>query len=64
MKRPPNNHKYLWNELHIDERKRLMPHQIENQILHIWQCKQKAIKAHKAHMKELDQWISNLYAEI
>ncbi len=60
MKRPTNDHDSLWNDLPIDERKRLMPHQMESQILHIWQCKQKAIKAHKQHMKELDEWIISI----
>jgi len=64
MKRPPNEHDSLWNDLTIDERKRLMPHQMESQILHIWQCKQKAIQAHKAHMRQLDDWMANIKREL
>ena len=61
---PTNNFSHLWNDLPFDERERLMPHMIEMQKLHIWQCKQKAIRAHKAHMKELDDLILNLNREL
>ena len=37
-----------------------MPHMIESQKLHIWQCKQKAINAHKAHMIVLNNWLKDL----
>lgn len=57
---PTREHDHLWNDLPDDERKRLMPHMIQTQKLHIWQCKQKAIAAHKKHMKELDDWMKNL----
>jgi hypothetical protein len=59
-----NDHTDLWNDMPFEERQRLMPHVIESQILHIWQCKQKAIKAHRAHMKELDEWMANLEREL
>ena len=59
-----NNFSHLWNDLPSDERKRLMPHMIESQKLHIWQCKQKAIKAHAAHMKEIDDLLANLDREL
>ena len=64
MAYPTSNFDYLWNDLPAEERKRLMPHIVESQKLHIWQCKQKAIAAHKRHMKELDDWLSNLDAEL
>jgi len=64
MTEPTNDFDHLWNNLPIDERKRLMPHMVEAQKLHIWQCKQKAIAAHKKHMRELDDWLSNLDAEL
>lgn len=64
MRKPPNEHDSLWNDLPIDERERLMPHQMESQILHIWQCKHKAIKAHKQHMKQLDDWMANIEREL
>lgn len=59
-----NKFTHLWNDLPADERKRLMPSMIETQKLHIWQCKQKAVKAHKMHMKELDSWMKNLDDEL
>lgn len=59
---PTNNFDHLWNDLPLDDRKKLMPHMIEAQKLHIWQCKQKAIRAHRSHMEELDTWMSNLDA--
>jgi len=64
MNRPTNDFNLLWNGLPEDERKRLMPHMIESQKMHIWQCKQKAIAAHKAHIKELDNWMKNLDREL
>jgi hypothetical protein len=64
MKTPPNNHDHLWNDLPLEERKRLMPHAMESQLLHIWQCKQKAIAAHKKHMKELDDWMANIKRDL
>lgn len=57
---PTREHTHLWNDLPREERQRLMPYMIENQWLHIWQVKQKAIAAHKKHMKELDDWMKNL----
>ncbi len=64
MKTPTNKFSHLWNELPKDERKRLMPHMLESQILHLWQCKQKAITAHKKHMREIDEWAANLEREL
>ncbi len=64
MQWPQNNFSHLWNDLPIEERKRLMPHAIESQRLHILQCKKKAIDAHKRHMKDLDDWIANLNREL
>ena len=64
MEYPKDNFTHLWNDLPPEERKRLMPHSIESQRLHILQCKQKAIAAHKRHMKELDDWIKNLNTEL
>jgi hypothetical protein len=64
MIKPTNDFDHLWNDLPFEERKRLMPHMVESQKLHIWQCKIKAIAAHKKHMKELDDWLSNLELEL
>ena len=58
------DHRDLWNNLPIEERKRLMPHMIEMQILHIEQCKEKAVRHHKNHMRELNDQIRNLKKEL
>ncbi len=59
-----NKFSHLWNDLPKSERHRLMPHMIEAQKLHILQCRQKAINAHKKHIKELDAWIASLNREL
>ena len=64
MTTPSNDFSHLWNDLPIEERKRLMPHMVESQLLHIWQVKQKAIDAHEGHMRELDAWMKNLEQEL
>ena len=64
MTKPTNNFSHLWNELPANERERLMPHMIEAHKLHVWQCKQKAIAAHKKHMKDLDDLLKNLDDEL
>ena len=64
MVEPTNDFSHLWNDLPFEERKRLMPHMIEAQKLHIWQCKQKAISAHKSNMRELDTWLDNLNKDL
>ena len=64
MRIPPNNHDHLWNDLPKTERERLMPHEMESQLLHIWQCKQKAIESHRRHMKELDAWMANIKRDL
>ncbi len=60
MKAPTFNFTHLWNDLPEDERLRLMPHMIEAQILHIHQCKSKAIRAHKVLIDSLNDQIKNL----
>jgi hypothetical protein len=60
MIEPTNDFTHLWNDLPIEGREWLIPHIIESQKLHIWQCKQKAITAHKRHMKEMDDWMKRL----
>jgi len=64
MEKPTSDFDHLWNDLPFDERKRLMPHMVESQKLHIWQVKQKAVAAHKRHMRELDDWLANLESEL
>lgn len=60
MKNVPTKHSHLWNDLPFEERKRLMPYQIQSQMLHVAQCRAKAVRAHKAHLKELDELYANL----
>ena len=57
---PTKDFTHLWNDLPKDERHRLMPYEIESQVLHIWQTKQVAVRNHKRHMKELDDWMKNI----
>lgn len=64
MVKQTKNFDYLWNDLPIDERKRLMPYMIESQKLHIIQCKNKAIAAHKKHMAEINDWLESLDQEL
>lgn len=64
MIEPTNDFSHLWNEIPFEERNRLMPHVIETQRLHIWQCKQKAILAHKRLINEFDERLSNLNKEL
>ena len=59
-----NKHDKLWNDLAPEERKRLMPHQIESQILHMQQCKEVAQNNHQRHMRELNDWIKNLERDL
>jgi len=64
MAKPTNDFDHLWNDLPDDERKRLMPYLVETQKLHVWQCKQKAITAHKQHMRVLDDLLRGLDYEL
>lgn len=59
-----DNHTHLWNDLPYEERKRLMPHMIESQRRHIIQCRNKAVEAHKKHLKSLDEWVKSLDDEL
>jgi len=54
----------LWNDLPKDERSRLMPYMIEKQKRHFLQMRQVAEKAHKAQLKEIDDWIKNLDSDL
>ena len=64
MDKPPRNYTNLWNDMPKEERERLIPHAMESQLLHIWQCKQKAISAHKRHMKELNEWMASINRDL
>ena len=58
------DHRDLWNNLPIEERKRLMPHMIEMHILHLEQCKVKAVRHHTNHMRELNNLIKDLKKDL
>ena len=60
MTLPTHDFDYLWNDLPLSERKRLMPYMAELQILHIWQAQQVAIQDHKRHMRRLNQRMDSL----
>ncbi len=64
MSKPTSDFTHLWNDLPYEERERMMPYMIESQKLHLWQCKKKAIEAHKAHMTVLNDWMANLDQEL
>lgn len=64
VKKVTSEHSHLWNNLPFEERKRLMPYQIQSQMLHVVQCREKAVRAHKRHMKELDDLLTNLEREL
>jgi len=55
---------HLWNDLPFSERARLMPYMMETHKRHVMQCKQRAVNAHKRHMKELNSLIAELDREI
>ena len=54
-----SEYSYLWNSLPFEERERLQPYLIEAQIRNLEQAKQKAIKAHKRYLAEMNDWIAN-----
>lgn len=64
MNEPTHDFKHLWNDMSFDERKRLMPYMIESQKLQIFQCKMKAIRAHKALMADFDDRVKLLNKEL
>jgi len=64
MKAPVFKHTHLWNDLPDDERVRLFPYMIENQMLILWQARQRSIKSHERHMREIDSLMQNLEHEL
>lgn len=54
-------HDHLWNDMPIEDRKRLMPYEIETHILHLEQCREMIVKNHKRQLQELDDWIKNCH---
>lgn len=64
LNKPPEDYTNLWNDLPKYERERLMPYMIENQILIVWQEKQKAVAAHGAHMRRVDEHLRMLKKDL
>ena len=54
----------IFNELPLQEREKLMPFLISEQIIHYEQCKMKAIKSHKALISDYNSHINNLKTEL
>lgn len=54
-----SKHNHLWNDMSLDERKRLAPYMLESQILHLRQARGIIVRAHAAELRELDEWIKN-----
>lgn len=55
-----SEHSRPWNDLPIEERKRLMPYMIQSQILHLQQGMRVAAEAHARYLREMNDWIANL----
>lgn len=53
------NHTHLWNNLPLQERERLHPYMIEQQILHLKQAREVIARRQAATLKEIDDWIKN-----
>jgi hypothetical protein len=63
-KEDPSDYSHLWNDLPYEERRRMMPHAIMTHILHLEQAKAIAVRAHRRHMQELNDWINNLREDL
>ena len=55
---------HLWNDLPLDERKRLTPYQLESQIRHLRTARKTIVKGHARTLADIDQWIGNLETEL
>ncbi len=64
MRPVPSDHAHLWNDLPIEERKRLIPYHIEFQILTIEQMRSELVLRHQQHLRQIDQWINNLKQQL
>jgi len=58
------NYSHLWNDLPEEERKRLMPYQIECQIRHTKAARLKAVRAHERHLREIDELVKYLESRL
>ena len=57
-------YEHLWNDLPDEERKRLMPYEIENEIVKIKQTREMVVQGHKATLRRIDGWITNLQTSL
>lgn len=57
-------HTHLWNGMPFEERSRLMPYMIEGHIRHLEQARTLAVRAHRRHLLEIDDWITDLKSEL
>jgi len=64
MKETTRDFTHLWNDLPYSERSRLMPYAILTQKRHLLQDKAKAIRSHKALLKDFNDHIKNLDQEL
>jgi predicted nuclease with RNAse H fold len=53
------DHSHLWNDLTFEERKRMMPYQIELHIRHLEQARRIMVAAHRKCLADIDDVISN-----
>jgi hypothetical protein len=60
MSEEKENFSDRWNNLSFEQRKFLMPYEIQTQILHYEQIKQKAIKHHNDFIRDVNSHINNL----
>ena len=59
-----NDFSHLWNDLPIDERKRLMPYMVERQLRHLEQGKRIAISNHKKYLSEIGKLQKSLQRDL
>ncbi len=57
-------YEHLWNDLPDEERKRLMPYEIENEIVKIQQTREMVVQGHKATLRRIDAWITSLQTSL
>ncbi len=55
---------HRFNDLSYDERQKLIPYLIESQILHVKNCKFKALVAHRKLMDDYDKHINSMKEDL
>lgn len=64
VRRVPNQHSHLWNDLPDAERHRLYPFLIENHILHLEQTRAEVVAGHEQTLGRIDAQIKNLKSDL